>query len=297
MTRWLGGLLLSFLAACGGGSSSDSDGSPAPDGVRAIDARASDGSPDAPASWPDAETTGPSGALTPFEGVLTTTEDGQIIEDVDVAGWIVVAHDGVTIRNCRVSGGVVNLIILERGTTVIQDCELDGLGHATQGIVGITGTADVFRTEIRGVETGIAHLAGASAAAPSRIEDNFLHELHLEGSTPYAGIHLLDVSNVLVKHNTISLGPLGRVGAVHVAAYESATNSVRIEHNLLSGGSSTLYVDHQFDGSIVDGGIDVVDNHFLPDAASGYVMVRTAADIGAWSGNVDDTTGAPIDRP
>ena len=74
--------------------------------------------------------TGPSGALTP-SGSVTSTRDGQTIENLDISGSVRVKHEGVTVRNCRITGfgGGVYVAYSNRGAVssfTVEDCALIG---------------------------------------------------------------------------------------------------------------------------------------------------------------------------
>ncbi len=103
---------------------------------------------------PDKSDTGvPHGTKLRRSGSITVTQDGAVIEGLDVDGTITVKADNVTIRNTRVSAGdpktnnkeitymgdATRLIFTESGTsnTLIDHVELDGRGDSrTMGLVG-----------------------------------------------------------------------------------------------------------------------------------------------------------------
>lgn len=88
---------------------------------------------------PSASTTGvrPGVGLTPHGSAtsrsdITTTTDGQVIQDLDVFGFIYVHHKNVQILNCRVrgsgplttDGGLINCMNGNVLNLLVEDCEL-----------------------------------------------------------------------------------------------------------------------------------------------------------------------------
>jgi hypothetical protein len=82
--------------------------------------------------WPDATNTGvpPGTSLTPSGG-FTITTNGQIVEELEVSGTVVVQADNVTIRNSKFTVAGTESISIggSPGTytgLVVEDCEFDG---------------------------------------------------------------------------------------------------------------------------------------------------------------------------
>ena len=97
--------------------------------------------------WPMPETTGIIGAgltygdLTPFSGDLTTSANGQLIEELDITGRIIIQHDNVTVRKCRVryntNYGLDNQA--DHSGLVVEDTEFDGSLLQSSGIHAAAG--------------------------------------------------------------------------------------------------------------------------------------------------------------
>lgn len=71
----------------------------------------------------------PYSELTPHSGDFDTVQDGQIVEDMDIAGRLRVQHDNVLVRNCRIRYTTNYGLDLRWGNTgtVVEDCEFDGV--------------------------------------------------------------------------------------------------------------------------------------------------------------------------
>jgi hypothetical protein len=91
---------------------------------------------DPPGDWPTPETTGIVGAGLTYgdltaSGTITTTSDGQVIEERDITGRIEIIHDNVTVSRCRVRYNANYGIYIHDGGggpptgVIIEDCEVD----------------------------------------------------------------------------------------------------------------------------------------------------------------------------
>ncbi|NLJ53934.1 MAG: hypothetical protein GX344_07365, partial [Intrasporangiaceae bacterium] len=113
--------------------------------------------PDQP-TFPDESTTGvPAGVtLSPSSG-LTVTNDGAVIDGLDVSGRIIVAAGNVTIRNSRVSTDTdLYPIHIQSGTTgtLIEHVEVDNLGGTGLGIF-FEGGGTVRHANVHSANDGI----------------------------------------------------------------------------------------------------------------------------------------------
>ena len=125
-------------------------------------------------------------------GPVTSTHNGQVIEDLDITASSGIAvhiqHNNVTIRNCRVTfEGVNNGVVIASGTkgTLIEHCELIGtiLEHSDFGAIAVVARAPatIRRNEMKGYRVGVHLYSGDSLA-----EENYLVRNH-DGSTSWKG--------------------------------------------------------------------------------------------------------------
>jgi len=103
---------------------------------------------------PGPSTTGvlPGSTLTPYSGILTASTPGQVIENLDIDGYIRVQAANVTIRNCRVRGiaqsftrttspatyGLIFAVHAAVSNLVVEDCSIicDYPSWGANGILG-----------------------------------------------------------------------------------------------------------------------------------------------------------------
>jgi hypothetical protein len=109
-----------------------------------------------PYTKPSASNTGLKnpGALTTRTTGLTTTQNGQVIENIDFNGaGLTILHDNVTIRNCRFRGKDGAYFWLGdsdayRPGTVIEDCDI---GNCTGDNLGIGRGVSLYRNYVHGL--------------------------------------------------------------------------------------------------------------------------------------------------
>ena len=223
-----------------------------------------------PGVWPDASSTGVRRAdLLRPSGSITVTTPGTIIENLDITGSITIDASNVTVRNVRVrSNGAKYLINIvssggHRGI-VIEDCELDGRDQSTQAVVHAGYT--IRRCNIHNTEDGLR------ASGDVVIEDNYIHDLSVNGTTwsdsPHNdGVQSIGGSNIVVRNNRIEGPYREQTSAIIFHAHlVGPLRNVLIEGNLLSGGTYTLNLKAR-DGQ-PDLGSDVVvrDNVIVKDS-------------------------------
>lgn len=244
--------------------------------------------------WPGPSNTGvpPGTSLTPFNGILETTSDGQLIENMDVLGVVIPSHNNVTIRRCRIrfqetSGGPVTAIFRRTGI-LVEDCELDGLNVASSSGIHDCNGYTVRRCNIHHCENGIDLSGNAD------IRDCWIHDEAGTDIDPHEdGIQFSpDAANIVIHHNFIdsSTPQVGTSGIITKQSIGNGHSNVRITGNRIWGGGVGIYLPW-----------DPAPNFYcnynrllIPPGGTFYF----AADQGVtWTeciGNVDDVTGAPI---
>lgn len=269
-------------------------GFPGQDGPAQVNAVPADCAPTdtagpAPMTFPSASTTGvPAGTvLKPSHGT-TLKKAGAVVEGLDITGTVTITASDVTLRRSRVSDSAYVLIQIDKNATgvVISDVEIDGRGPAgLANSMGVSGPATVIRTNIHGVENGIA------AGSGSLIKDSYIHDLAAPGDAHYDGIQIDgDVADITVDHNLIDLHGLDQTSAIMIDNYYGAISNVDVTRNRMLGGAYTMYSDGQFG----DGPITCVsfDSNRLGKGHWGHATVRLSTVT--WRGNVDDATEEPV---
>ncbi len=234
------------------------------------------------AGFPSASSTGvPAGVVLRSSGSVTVSQAGTVIDGLDISGTVTINASNVTVRRSRITGSDFSLVYVKDGVTgvVVEDVEINGRGVAgTSNSMGVYGPADVFRSNISGVENGVTPFSG------SEVRGNYIHHLAAPGSPHYDGIQIDGgVSDVVVDGNTIDLAEHDQTAAVMVDNYFGPIRNVAISNNFLSGAGYTVYCDGQFSGGSISG-VSYVNNRILK-GYWGVALIRNCAP--SWSGNTD----------
>jgi hypothetical protein len=234
--------------------------------------------------FPDDSDTGVPGGtqLVAKSGDITITADNTVISGIDLTGCIVNHAANVVIKNSRIrcqgGYGIFNDYRLATNTGFqVVDSEIDC--QAQPGSTGISGhTMTVLRVNIHNCENGL------DMQEHSSLVDSYIHDLALVGAGHTDGIQS-GYQYVLIQHNTIDNSTSGGTSSI----IESSPGNVTITGNLLInvGGSYVLYCPASTSNFVV------TNNRFYYHDAYGY-SVHCANPAITWSGNVSNSTGAPI---
>jgi hypothetical protein len=192
-------------------------------------------------SFPDANCTGVlPGVARTNSGSITTTSNGQVIENLNVNGDITVNHSNVIIRNVRVTinnGPAINNINCPGGSTgcsfTIEDSELDGTGM-TEGYSAIA----FFNYTMRRVNI---HGFGEGPGGGSNIliEDSYIHDFPVISTGAHTdGMQFEFGANNIVRHNTVIVCNANNA-AIQIGNQVGNSNNL-VEMNLMGGGGYTL---------------------------------------------------------
>lgn len=154
-------------------------------------------------TFPSAATTGPTGPLTNFTGQKFSTANGEIIQNLNITGNIIIRHNNVTVRNCAINctgyywGGEPDS---NQTGTIWENVRV----YTTSGSGGTRGLGviggQIKNCDISGVEDGI-RIAGANCL----IQGNYVHDLssgpgsHNDGLQGYGEIS----GDTRILNNTI----------------------------------------------------------------------------------------------
>lgn len=230
-----------------------------------------------PGVMPTEKNTGviPGTKLRPSEE-LTVTEEGAVVENLDINGCLKVEAPKVTVRNTRIRGeDCDNVVELEDNAkgAVLEDVEIDGGGNPDAN-----GVAFSEYTLRRGYIHGVGD--GAKAGDNTTIESTYIHDLaHVEGSHN-DGIQVSSGSNVVLRGNRVVNGH-NQTGAIFVGADLGDISDVLVEANWLDGGGYTVYAGDGNKGKAT--GVRIVNNVFGRGAEHG--PKTTEGDGIQWSGN------------
>jgi hypothetical protein len=203
-----------------------------------------------PDGYPNLTNTGvdPDTTFTVEEEDIGTTVDGQVIEDLEVHGIIAVRNSNVTIQNCKFRSVGPYIIYILPGTTgtVIQDCDIDGIGRNNLNVSAIACFGDnvqLLRNNLYRIENGIS-MSGSNHL----VKDNFLHNLRAGPGGPphYDGLQCDGNNNSLtVEHNTI-FNENGDTSTVMLDNNNGPSDTVTVKDNYLAGAGYTCYYDARF---------------------------------------------------
>ncbi len=211
-----------------------------------------------PAGFPNASNTGIAGVgltendLTP-SGSVTITTDNTIFELKNVSGSIKVQANNVTIRKCKVTGGIYGIdCTAQYPGALIEDCTV--LSSSSKTICG--GNMTVRRCDISDSPDGVYHYSNTT------IEDCWIHDLYEGESTHNDGIQCQSGSNLVARHNSIQALYQTQTSAILYHTNFGPVDDVLIENNFLSGGGYTIYLTDKGTGYGPPTNVTVKDNRF-----------------------------------
>ncbi|UQR61042.1 right-handed parallel beta-helix repeat-containing protein [Bradyrhizobium sp. C-145] len=244
---------------------------------------------------PTADTAGvPAGAtLTNYNGPMTITTPGAVIENVIINGQLTVDAANVTVRNCVIQTNDWFGVHGEQSPNLtVQNCKIIGGDQTNSGILG-NGTFsgnDISHTCI-----GIQLTDGAST-----VSGNYIHDLFYDSIQPhYDGITALGgQDHVVIEHNTISI-PSGYGGTAEVFLDNDfgSVNDVIIRDNLLYGDPAytiQLVQKANLPGTITN---VVVENNYLEKGEYGYILQQNMAPAAIRNNIAWDNGKDPIPYP
>lgn len=188
----------------------------------------------------NATNTGAAGTLT-NSGGMTTSKDGQVIQNLNVTGRITVQHKNVTIKNCKVTNNEYYAIFAPDDTghdvsgLTVDHCTISG------AINGIAGKGTFNRNNIFKVDNGV------NVWGPSLITENYIHDLGSVMSAVSKDGHNDGIENngsgMTLLRNRIECSNQNDTSACMTNNEFGSLVDILIDGNYLSGGQYTLYCD------------------------------------------------------
>lgn len=197
--------------------------------------------------YPSASNTGvPAGTtLTAYTGPANITTAGTVIENKTITKGLIIkaGANNVIIRKCRFTVSAFWMVLNDEGATglLIEDCEFDGQQGAS-GDSAVSGrNYTLRRCNIHHTVDGVK-----CNGANTLIEDNYIHDLDIEGSDPHNdGIQCLDTTGLTIRHNTIILKNGATSCVILSTGSADDMRNVLIEDNLFAGGAYVVYGGYQ----------------------------------------------------
>ncbi|WP_432482803.1 right-handed parallel beta-helix repeat-containing protein [Kineococcus esterisolvens] len=212
-----------------------------------------------PEGFPGPHDTGvPLGAVLQPSGPLTITEDGRVVENLDVDGCVSVKADDVVLRNVRIRCGHQQRAIVIEGSDrnlLVEDSEIDGLG-STEIAVGWSGYT------LRGVEVHDV-VDGPRLGSGVTVEDSWIHDMVRVGDLHSDALQSNGGTGIVVRGNTLVPTDTGTGDVLNAAVQLGAENDsgqlsdVLIEGNYLDGGNYSVNVrdDEGVSGIVLRGNV------------------------------------------
>ncbi len=237
--------------------------------------------------FPSRATTGvPAGTvLEPSDGI-TVTEDGTVIDRLDVSGRIAIRANNVTIKRSRISGGVPYQVRVYDGFTgtVVEDSELIGTSNGCSAGISMSDYT-ARRVDVHGCKDGLK--VGSNVT----IVDSWIHDQRKFEGTHNDGIQCVGGRNIVIRGNRIE-GPFRQsTSATLFQTNIGPVDNVLVENNYLSGGGFTVYLTDKGNGNGAPTNAVVKNNTFERNSYQ-YGPFRTDGNPQI-SGNVWDN-GKPM---
>ena len=258
----------------------------------------------APGKFPDASNTGvpPGVQLSPYDGPMTITRAGTVVDARRINGLLVVRARDVEVRRSHVTG---RILVEASGSLKLSDSFVDG-GRSEEGAVGRTNLT-MRRVEVVGARVSV-HCEDHCDVQDSWLHDQYMppnSSWHVDGYLTNGG------DDVVIKHNTLACDVVATdTGACSaaLAAYGdfSPITNLTVENNLFkqSPAGYCLYGGHDPHKPYGAGARNVrITGNVFERGRNGKCGVYGAATAVAPGGPGNEFTGnvwsdgAPVRRP
>lgn len=228
-------------------------------------------------------------SFTPYSGVLTTSSNNQVIEDLDITGCIVIQNTGVVINNVMIHGDCFYGIDYDSGSFTVTNSSIACDNGENTGIDAANAT--VTAVFVERCENAIV------TSGDVTVEDSILMAFEAQPGVSHGDlIQVFAGNNVTIDHNVLA-GYNPMTSAI-IGDLSSDVDNFTITDNFLMGGSYELYC------ALSTSGWTVTGNRFYPLAESPGADRRSPAygltvncdgdvDI-SWSGNYSDFDGSTV---
>jgi hypothetical protein len=270
--------------------------------VTVVGSAATDAHAGTPLPRPSAANTGvpPGTTLTRYDGNITITKAGTVLQDLDVHGFVIVEASNVTIERSIVRGGISHfdtaLVKVVSGTNVlVEDSELVPEYPSVQidGIRGANYTA--LRDNIHGTTDG-SKVTGDNVT----ISDSYVHDLPFWAHDPDQhgnpahndGVEIFVGKNLHITDNAFYIATYGN-SAMQVNQNLGTVTDLHFTGNYADGGHCTVNLVNIPRSSMT--GIQVDDNRFGRDTSIANCAIF--AEYGVTLTDVNDVwddTGLPV---
>lgn len=250
---------------------------------------------------PSASNTGPSDpSVLMASGSISSTMDGQVIENVDVTGSVTILHKNVVLRNFRIlttshygiraNDPAVENLLIEHG---------DVAGAQSSGIIVSNGT-------VRSVNIHDTDGDGGKSGSNVRWECNWFHHLGRGEGAHADGIQVVAASNLQFIGNNFDMpipespngpgAPYKSNAALFLSTNNGPISNVKIAGNVANGGNFTIYLTDKDNGHGAPTNVELTNNQIGPDYRYGTFANHVAEDSLFACGNTWVADGAPVPK-
>lgn len=260
-----------------------------------IEAPASDPVAATASSFPNASNTGvvDESSLRP-SGTVSSSHDGQVIENLEVSGAIQIQHDNVTVRNVRVLGTAAYGIHVppslhtEVTGLLIEDVEIAGVsGDRSAGLVHY-GEWTARRVDVHGYNDAVK-MGGGQV-----LEDSYLHGLYKTPTSHNDGIQIQSGSGSVIRGNSI-VNDFSQTSALMLQTNFGPIDDWLVEGNRFSGGGFTVYITDKGNGYGPPTNVTMRGNVWVRDSWHwGPLRTKNLSSSAVWDANTYDD-GTPFE--
>jgi hypothetical protein len=220
------------------------------------------------------------------DGGMTVTEDGTVIENMEIHGRVEVHAKDVVMRNVWVyANDFWTILVREGGELLIEDSEIGHPEYLNERGIGVDNVV-ARNVYIHDVEDGI------KLGSNSLYENVVVEHLDSPSPDPHADALQADggASNSIVRDSVLdSTGPLGSGNAaVFLKSDLGPISNITITDSFFNGGSYTVYVRDGGYGMPTD--VTIADNRIGSSHVFGLLSTDGPID---WSNNVWAANGQP----
>lgn len=231
--------------------------------------------------YPDETNTGvPTGTVLSNSGSITVTQNGAVIQNLNVTGQIIIRANNVTIKNTRVTSGDYYPIDHNNGNTglIIEDSEIIG----TNSNVTASVSFDNYTLRRVNVHGGADGLKGNTNVV---VEDSYIHDLSVGQDTHNDGFQATGGSGVTLRHNTFKLSTTpGTSACIQMGNEWGPNDNWLVTDNLIDGGGWSINASASGSNRVF------TNNRFTRNAGYGPGSVPGST----WTGNFYDDNGAVV---
>ncbi|HEY7565626.1 MAG TPA: S-layer homology domain-containing protein [Acidimicrobiia bacterium] len=233
--------------------------------------------------FPTAATTGLTNAaiLAQHDGDMTITEDGAIVENLEIHGTLTIQADNVIVRNVWIYTSGFWTIYVSGGSATVENVEIGHPNYPGQRGIG-GGRVTGRRLDIHHVEDGI------KAGSNSTYDWVYVHDLDSPNSSPHSdGVQFDGGQRNFTIRNSV-LDARGGNAAAQIETSLGSIDNALLDNVYLNGGNYQVF--HRNGGHGNPTNVTIRNSVFGPDYRYGRLSVDGQLTL---SGNTNDD-GDPV---